>query len=698
MRKQYPYLQDSWHETANEQLERQDFLSKLDDFVNQKRYAKLTLLNWSEEPLKEVQGEIVSGSLSKDGSSSVRRTCTLTTAVDAGSYTVEDLQMDFSLNKKIYVEIGIENKTKQYRDYPILWFPQGVFFIKSFACNSSTTSAVNISLTLNDKMAMLNGDVGGKFPSATILDEEVTQLETGEYSTRKITLYRIIQELVNHFGGEDLNNIVIEDVPLRIKRIMKWSGDTPLYLVSNGGSAEAGTLSYIPQIEKPESGSYLQVNNGDDAGYVYDDFVYDTELTMNAGDSVTAALDKIKSYLGNFEYFYDVFGIFHFREIKNYLNTTQGKVLVSDMTEHNYLVDTAIPKEVYTFSDKSNLLSINVNPQYENIKNDYIVHGLRKMTNSDIAYDIMYHLVIDTKPTPGNTYVDILIYKEPDTDIQKAIVPEIVYDALPEVGEFNTIYKLDDKAYFWSSDNAWKEVEVVKFYNAANPYITKDWRTELYMKGLLARKNGTDAGYYFAELDNYWPRIYDLVKQEFFGEAEDPALQARVLTEGDYFLDFIDSSTAFGKYSVSNIGRRTDVVTDEDINCLFTPEIPNIVFLNLDLADSDPEEFEKLKNECIDSGQPYAQTRGEVFNAFLTGGYHNGAYDRICSELYLHTTYQKTISLTAIPNYYLEPNSRVRINDTVTNTFGSFMIQNISLPLNVGSVMSVTLSECTIQR
>ena len=34
MRKQYPYLQDSWHETADEQLERQDFLAQLDDSVD----------------------------------------------------------------------------------------------------------------------------------------------------------------------------------------------------------------------------------------------------------------------------------------------------------------------------------------------------------------------------------------------------------------------------------------------------------------------------------------------------------------------------------------------------------------------------------------------------------------------------------------------------------------------------------------
>ena len=697
MRKQYPYLVDGYKETEQGALEKRNFLAKIDDFLNQKRYCKITLLNWQEEPLKEIEGELVSGNLSKDGSSSVRCSGSITTAVDANSYTIEDLNMDFSLNKKLFIEIGIKNYTDEYPEYPILWFPQGVFFIKSFACNSSTSTALNISLTLNDKMSMLNGDTGGKFPATTNLDEQITQLETGEYATEKVLVYRIIQEVVNHFGGEDLNNIVIEDVPLRIQRVMKWTGDTPLYLVSNGGSAEAGTLSYIPQLEEPAEGAYLTKTNGDDVGYVYDDFYYQGELTMAAGQSCVDALEKIKSYLGNYEYFYDEFGIFHFREIRNYLNTTQGKVLTTDMTENDYMIEMAIPKSEYTFDGSTNIISINVNPQYENIKNDYIVEGLRKMTSSDISYPVRYHLAIDTKPTTGNVYVNVLLYIEDTTGEKKAIFP-IEVQELPEIGEFNSIYKVGDKAYYWSEDNAWKEVEVVKYYNAANPYITEDWRTELYLKGLQAARNGTDQGYYFAELSAFWPIIYDLENQEFYGEQEDTSVQARVLTEGDYFLDFIDTSTALGKYSVNAIGRRTNVTVNEDINCLFEPEIPNIVFLNLDLQDSDPEEFEDLRNECIDAGQPYAQTRGEIFNALMTGGYHNGAYDQICFDLYTHTIYQRTISLTAIPNYYLKPNSRVTINDRATNTYGSFMVQNISLPLNVGSVMSVTLNECVQQR
>ena len=120
MRRFYPYLQDSYRETESEGLTRREFLAKLDDFINQKRYARLTLLNWAEEPLKEIQGEIVTGSLSKDGSSAVRTNGTLTTSVDAGSYSVEDADMDFSVNKKIFIEVGIKNYTNEYSEYPIL--------------------------------------------------------------------------------------------------------------------------------------------------------------------------------------------------------------------------------------------------------------------------------------------------------------------------------------------------------------------------------------------------------------------------------------------------------------------------------------------------------------------------------------------------------------------------------------------------
>ena len=734
MRKEYPYLQDSWYEDANSQRQRRNFLATIDSFLNQKQY--ITLLNWTEEPIKEIQGELSSGTISKDGSSSVRRTCQLSATISRGEYDVEDADMDFAINKKIFIEIGVKNYSDQYLDYPILWFPQGVFFISSFAINSSTSSTVNISLTLKDKMCGLNGEVGGVFQSVVILDEMDTQSPSGQFVTEKVLIYDLIQELVHHWGGEDLNNIVIEDVPLRIKRVMKWTGDNPMWMVpQTDGGIGSENLWYLVETEEPaeKPSGTMQKLNGDDVGYIYDDFYYTGELTANAGETVTSVLDKLVQYLGNYEYFYDEFGVFHFREIKNYLNTTQSEILLNDMQANDYLVDVTTGKEVYTFSDNSNIISISVNPSYENIKNDYVVHGTRKMTSSDISYDVFYHLAIDRKPTPGNTYYDLLLYQEEETNLTKAVFPLAVASEadLPQPGNFNVIYRTsDNNSFFYWEDEVYKPVTVVKYYPGENiegstGYITKDWRTELYLQGLLAKNNGTDAGmyynnlqldyteaqtdktwigdvfrqvqksridtdYYFEELDAFWPQIYDLEKQQFIAEGEDKTLYASALTDGNYYLDFIDPYTStLGEYSIQNIGRRTDVVNNEDINCLFQPDIPDIVFIN-----TDEDNAQELRSECQQKGQPYTQVRGDTYWAFATGGYKNGAFDQIKYELYLHTNYQRTLSLTALPVFYLEPNSRVTINDKSTNTYGSFVVRTISIPLGAGSVMAVSASEC----
>lgn len=762
MRRTYPYLNDSFYEDANSALKRRNFLKTIDNFVNQKQYVRLTLLNWNEEPLKEIQGVIASGSLSKDGSSSIRRTCSLTASIDSGEYDIENMSYDFAINKKIFIEIGVENHSNQFLDYPILWFPQGVFFIASASASSSVSSAVSLQLTLKDKMCGLSGDVSGTLPAAVIFDEMDTQDASGAYVTKKVLIYDIIQELVNHYGGEDLNNIVIEDVPRRIKRVMKWTGSNPLYLVPKQ-SGSAGVIWYAAYIDKPETleDGTIEILSGQDCGYVYDDFVYDSELSANLGESVTSVLDKIKSYLGNFEYFYDEFGVFHFREVKNYLNTTQATTLVNDMKKHDYLVETTTGKSVYTFSDKDNIISISKTPQFNNIKNDFIIQGKRQGTNSQQQVDVRYHLCIDRKPLPVssdergnnyyNTYYNLLLYTEESTQEIKAAFPTVytTKNDFPSIGEFNTIYfdATNKFAYYWK-DDTYKSLKCSAYYPAVDTlsvstiaetssedtkegedkpvpapivsggYLVKDWRTELYLEGMLAKKNGIDSGnyyakidsiagwqgdvlqyahncridtdYYFEELDAFWPQVYDLVDQKFIGEKENAELLTSSLTDGNYFLDFIDSSTSdLGQFSVSAIGRRTDAVSSDTVNCLFAPEIPNIVFIN---ADEDDKGRTK-QQECEDNGMPYTQVRGEIFYNLATGGYKNGAFDQVKYELYLHTTYQNSVSITGLPVFYLEPNSRIELNDASTNTYGDYNLNTLSIPLGPGNAMTVSCNQ-----
>jgi hypothetical protein len=242
----------------------------------------------------------------------------------------------------------------------------------------------------------------------------------------------------------------------------------------------------------------------------------------------------------------------------------------------------------------------------------------------------------------------------------------------------------DGKCFLYWAGAGYMPVENPIYYEK---YYTKDWRTELYVQGLKAVNLGTDANYYYAELASGWTEIYDIDNQEFYAESQGGA----ALTDGNYYLDFIDPSTsALGEFSVANIGRRSDVVEDDDVNCLFAPEIPNVVFVNQD-DDGWEDQFDYLQS----IGEVPSKVRNDVYSGFAEGGYKNGAFDQIKYELYLHTSYQRTVTITGIPAFYLEPNTRCTVNDRTTNTFGDYIIQTVTIPFGSGSIMSVTASEVT---
>ena len=429
--------------------------------------------------------------------------------------------------------------------------------------------------------------------------------------------------------------------------------------------------------EKSDSSSdYTVFEYGDDCGYIYTDFTYPNELVGSAGENVCGILDQIKNTLGNYEYFYDEFGIFHFREIKNYLNTTQSKIVIDEFNTDDYLVDITYGKSAFTFTDNVNLVSLNHTPKYENIKNDFIVEGLRKSSDGKISYDVRYRLVIDSKPRPPYAArTQFLLYKDLGTGLTVGAFP--LFGEIPDIGNVNLIYA-EDKEHFYKWDGlVYQPVEIIHYYDDEG-YTPEDWRTELYVQGLAAKKNGTDAGVYFAELEAGWPTVCDLEKQEI-----------NLNSEINYFLDFIDPSTSqLGQFSVANIGRRSNITIDNDINCLFAPEIPNRVFIDtsVDTPDKDIEDL-------MSQGYSVCQAQPHIFNSLATGGYANPALDKIKYDLYLHTNYQKSISVTAVPAYYLDANTRVTLHDASTNTYGDFMVNQITLPFGQNSLMSFNCSE-----
>lgn len=670
-----PYLRDK------------KFLKAIDRISLKEEFAKITILNWQERPIEEIQGKVSSGTLNINGNSSLRRTCNLTILIDENNSNITSVKNSLSINKKIKLDIGIKNNTSQYSEYDIIWFPLGTYIISSVSITNTNSQITSASLQLKDKMCLLNGECGGLLPASVTFSSYDTLDANGAYQIEQPTIYTIIKYVVNYFGGEQLPKILISDVDERVRKVMKWTGSNPLYITqytSTTSGVQYGATTDKEQVDEALAAgridSYTEYKSGQDVGYIYTDFIYPGELIGDAGNSVCDILDKIKSALGNYEYFYDLDGNFIFQEIKNYLNTSKSTTNLNDMEQNNYLIDITKGKSVYTFDDSFLISSYSNAPQYSMIKNDYIVWGMREDATTGATYPIRYHLAIDTKPQIGNTY-KVFFYDDPEDGIRKVKRPIqfSTRDGFPTQGAEDSFYLALDTntVYKWDTE----QNTYMMFATQTKDITTTDWRTELYLSGAQAEGFSLDTNNYYTELNNEWPKMYDIENGEFYEEYEkDPSSL-------DYFLDFIDSSAAIGELSISNIGKRSKIVVDEDINCIFEREIPNLVMID---ASQDSAIVTEQREEAQRKGQDYIQVTGAIYNLLATGGTQNSAFERVKELIYQYTSYNESITLQCLPIYYLDVNQRITVNDSKSNIYGDYMINSISIPLNISSMMTIS--------
>lgn len=660
--KNYSFLQD------------RRFLQQLDSLRIKQQFVKVTVLNWNEEPLEQIQGIAISGSVNLDGSSSMRRTATLSLFAEEKENNLANVDHLFSVNKKCILELGIINKVHEYvyteKDEngnvnhikvnyqqmygDIIWFPLGVYVMFNPSI-SHGMQGVTISMQLKDKMCLLNGDLGGEIHSAVEFSYQDQMVDINATSIEKnpVLIYNIIKQLVNHWGNEKLDRVIISEVPLQIKKVVKWTGNEPIWLVNGDHGYELTTTEPDEYIRKFQSGR--------DMGFIFDDFVYPGELTCNAGDTVTSVLDKIIGIMGNYEYFYDVFGNFVFREKQNYLNMTNtaywqkeqdSKVgnLPSDVYEADYY---RLTKSVYDFTDNQYTTTYNNSLNYNNIKNDFVVWGTKKSVNSNIVLPCRFHLAIDKKPQIGQQHWIILF--EDDFQVTRAVGAA--------VGQEGAISR-----------------------------TSVDWRQEIYYQMLEDQKIGTGQDtelnntyfQYYAELKEEFPKIFDLNTQTYKTDIENHP------EEMDYFLDFIDENSQLGCYSVSNIGRRAKIISDnnEGINCVFEPDIPDIVYVDTTMFNT-IQQLIAFETKLTNMGQIWTQIPSAYYNLFDIGGIFNSCFEKIKDLLYQYTHVNNTISITTLPIYYLEPNTRITVEDQPAGIYGDYIIQSISLPLDISSTMNI---------
>lgn len=629
-----------------------DFLAELEKLHMKVQYAKIVLLTFQNEiPLREIQGDITSGTLTVNGSSAIRRTISLTMLANDSLAGVDNLDNEISINKKVRIYVGYNNPLKKYQEYGnIIWFPCGLFVLSS-ASTSRSTSGWTIAISGKDKMCLLDGTAGGTLPASTTFHEKYVELDNGDIEIQYPTIFQIIYEAVNHWGGEPLENIVISDIDDEVKMLVKYAGDSPVYF-----SSDYQSMSFTAGTDFPQ-----MYTNGQDVGYKYTDFTYPGDLILNAGETVVSLLNKIVSTLGNYEFFYDVNGKFIFQQIKNYLNT--GSPL-TELEAQNYIKSYNNAKFLYSLTDLDTTTAIAINPKYDNVKNDFYVWGQRS-TPAGGTIKIRYHLAIDDKPAIN-------------------LAGKYMWEIKSK--EDNLIVRYD-----FTDEDSYSPIDGYEVTLVGIP--CDEWREELYRLALNAQvTNSTYDNYYDAELIAEWRNLYDPMNEKWIETQQDriarnhwnPAVFDDPTTI-NYWLDFIDTDSALGKYSIKNIGRRTKVVNDTSIKTVYNSEVPDVVFME----GYDQELIAKYQG----IGQAYFVLTKEYYDLFNMSGTGSSCFDKIRELMYQNLCYNTTVTITCLPKYYIEPNNIIRIEDKQSKINGNYQITQFTLPLAYNGTMSITATE-----
>lgn len=92
-------------------------------------------------------------------------------------------------------------------------------------------------------------------------------------------------------------------------------------------------------------------------------------------------------------------------------------------------------------------------------------------------------------------------------------------------------------------------------------------------------------------------------------------------------------------------------------------------------------------------GYTYIQYTESMEPLFATSRQGKSAIDELNTQLYNHGYANESVSINAVPIYYLKPNTIVLIHDDATNINGEYVISKINIPLGNSGTMSLTATK-----
>ena len=700
-----------------------EFLLKLDKDRRKTIYARITALQFDESPIETVEGRVTQGSINIDGSSAVRRSCSLTIVSQEYDYS----NYLWGLNTKFKLEIGLQNNVDSSMP-EVIWFKQGIYLLTSLNTSSSSNN-FTMSLSGKDKMCLLNGEVSGSFESSIDFGTIEEKDSEGNIRLKKIPIPEIIRNMIHQYAGEPYHKIIINDLDTLGLELLEYRYDKPMYLYRQAEPYESNSFMNVtlngerecwkqteegfqktklknlePQdldllvdnlagsstpakIRFDEGAEELwyvaKISFGQTAGYRTTDLVYAGDLIAQIGEAITSILDKIKNMLGEFEYFYNVDGFFTFQKKQSFANTfwTPMDDYEDEVQEKEALALASI--SAYTFSEGELITAFNNNPNLLNLKNDFSIWGNRISSNG-IEIPVHMRYAIDQKPIAYKTlFID-------DNDEQLK-----AYN-----NKYGTTLKGQSSTSYYTANN----------YEKTEDGILCDWRELIYQMALdyyhynflddfqlrIIEANGElypigQTGYeqYYIDMQGFWRQLYNPSPNteeavNYYSEGNNLHWNKAVYEFPEtlnFWFDFLDVEGELSQFSVKSIGARSKPINDKDVKSIYFRQTPTVIF-DADITD----------NTTMMSGYKYVQVKN-LDSMFSISSQGKSAKDKLDELIYKHSYCIESATITTIPIYYLEPNTRISLYDKNTKLDGDYIISRISIPLSYNGTMSITATK-----
>lgn len=161
----------------------------------------------------------------------------------------------------------------------------------------------------------------------------------------------------------------------------------------------------------------------------------------------------------------------------------------------------------------------------------------------------------------------------------------------------------------------------------------------------------------------------------------------------NFWIEFLDEGDELQQFSIPVIGHRSKTVNEDKASAIIFREVPDLIIVDKDKQILEDEELSEgliAELRLEQSGYTFINIP-QGYGQFFTISYRAKSVKNAVDELLYQYSYcVENISITALPIYTLQPNTRIYVCDSETKINGEYIVSKFTIPLTYNGTMSIT--------